>query len=156
MKGEKLELVRGSGNVFRDLGRENADIEQLKALLAAEIIRLLDREELTVRAAHARTGFAAADFSRIRNANLGRFTADRLMSVLNRRGSRVEVKIRVRPLEPVRGSEARAWLPASPVMTAAQVRAGRVSCAAFLGLGSAALVWSGRGDWNARPLRPRH
>jgi len=24
MKGEKLELVRGSGNVFRDLGRENA------------------------------------------------------------------------------------------------------------------------------------
>ena len=36
MKTEKLELVRGSGNVFRDLGRENADIEQLKALLAAE------------------------------------------------------------------------------------------------------------------------
>jgi hypothetical protein len=35
MKGEKLELVRGSGNVFRDLGRENADVEQLKALLAA-------------------------------------------------------------------------------------------------------------------------
>ena len=86
MKGEKLELVRGSGNVFRDLGRENADFEQLKALLAAEIIRLLDREELTVRAAHARTGFAAADFSRIRNANLGRFTADRLMSVVNRLG----------------------------------------------------------------------
>ena len=34
MKREKLELVRGSGNVFRDLSRENADIEQLKALLA--------------------------------------------------------------------------------------------------------------------------
>ena len=31
MKGEKLELVRGSGNVFRDLGRENADVEQLKS-----------------------------------------------------------------------------------------------------------------------------
>ena len=46
MKGEKLELVRGSGNVFRDLGRENADLEQLKALLAAEIIKALDREEL--------------------------------------------------------------------------------------------------------------
>jgi len=30
MKSEKMELVRGSGNVFRDLGRENADIEQLK------------------------------------------------------------------------------------------------------------------------------
>jgi predicted XRE-type DNA-binding protein len=91
-------VVRGSGNVFRDLGRKNADIEQLKALLAAEIIKALDRHELTVRAAHARTGFAAADFSRIRNADLARFTADRLMSILNRLGSGVEVKIRVRPL----------------------------------------------------------
>ena len=106
MKGEKLELVRGSGDAFHDLGHENADIEQLKALLAAEIIKTLDRNELTVRAAHARTGFAAADFSRIRNADLGRFTADRLMSILNRLGSRVEVKIRVRPLESVRGSRA--------------------------------------------------
>ena len=107
MKGEKLELIRGSGNVFRDLGRENADIEQLKSLLAAEIIKTLDREDLTVRAAHTRTGFAAADFSRIRNADLGRFTADRLMSILNRLGSRVEVKIRVRPLESVPRSMAR-------------------------------------------------
>jgi len=102
MKTDKLQLVRGSGNVFRDLGRENADVEQLKALLASEIIKVLDRDELTVRAAHARSGFAAADFSRIRNAELDRFTADRLVSILNRLGSRVEVKIRVRP-EPVQG-----------------------------------------------------
>jgi predicted XRE-type DNA-binding protein len=107
MKVEKLELVRGSGNLFRDLRRENADVEQLKALLAAEIIKALDRDELTVRAAHARTGFAAADFSRIRNADLARFTADRLMSILNRLGSRVEVKVRVRRIEPV-GERARA------------------------------------------------
>ena len=103
MKSEKLGLVRGSGNVFRDLGREDADVEQLKALLAAEIIKALNRDELTVRAAQARTGFAAADFSRIRNAELARFTADRLMSILNRLGSRVEVKVRVRQLGPVRG-----------------------------------------------------
>jgi len=107
MKDDKLELVRGSGNVFRDLGHDNSDIEQFKALLA-QIIKTLDRHELTVRAAQARTGFAAADFSRIRNADLGRFTADRLMSILNRLGSRVEVKIRVRPLQHVRGTEARA------------------------------------------------
>ena len=98
MKNEKLDLARGGGNVFRDLNRENADIEQLKALLAAEIIKTLGRDRLTVRAAHARTGFAAADFSRIRNADLARFTADRLMSILNRLGSHVEVKIRVWPI----------------------------------------------------------
>jgi predicted XRE-type DNA-binding protein len=98
MRGkEELEVVRGSGNVFRDLGRDNADAEQFKAMLANEIIQVLDRERLTVRAAHARTGVAAADFSRIRHADLGRFTADRLIMILNRLGSRVEVKVRIRP-----------------------------------------------------------
>jgi predicted XRE-type DNA-binding protein len=96
MKSEKLKVVRGSGNVFRDLGHETPDAEQFKAILAAEIIKALDREHLTVRAAHGRTGIAAADFSRIRNADLGRFTADRLISILNRLGSRVDVKVRVR------------------------------------------------------------
>jgi len=107
MKSEKLEVTRGSGNVFRDLGYKNADTEQFKATLAAEIIKALDREGLSVRAAHDRTGIAAADFSRIRNADLGRFTVDRLMSIINRLGSRIEVKIRVRPAEAV-GHEARA------------------------------------------------
>src|SRR5438128_6107424 len=99
MKGERLEVVRGSGNIFRDLEHENADIEQFKAILAAEIIKALDREGLTVRGAHGRTGTAAADFSRIRNADLGRFTVDRLMSIINRLGSRVEVKVKVRRAE---------------------------------------------------------
>ena len=101
MKNEKLGVVRGSGNVFRDLGRENADVDQFKAILAAEIIKALDREGLSVRVAHDRTGIAAADFSRIRNADLGRFTLDRLMLIINRLGSRVEVKIKVRRNEPV-------------------------------------------------------
>lgn len=93
--------MRGSGNVFRDLGYDNADVEQLKALLAAEIIRALDRESLSVRAAHSRTGIAAADFSRIRNADLGRFTVDRLMTIINRLGSRVDVKVKLHRRQPV-------------------------------------------------------
>jgi predicted XRE-type DNA-binding protein len=100
MKDEKLEVVRGSGNVFRDFGDQNADALQFKAILAAEIIKALDRDGLSVRAAHSRTGIAAADFSRIRNADLGRFTIDRLMSIVNRLGSRVEVKVRVRRAGP--------------------------------------------------------
>lgn len=96
---DKLEVVSCSGNVFRDLGRINADAKQFKAILATEIIKTLDRERLTARVAQARTGIAAADFSRIRHADLGRFTADRLITVLNRLGSRVEVKVRVRPVK---------------------------------------------------------
>lgn len=96
MKRDRLEVIRGSGNVYRDLGKANPDLKQFKAILAAEIIKALDREHLSVRQAHARTGIAAADFSRIRNADLERFTVDRLMSVINRLGSRVEVVVKVK------------------------------------------------------------
>ncbi|MBI2458261.1 MAG: XRE family transcriptional regulator, partial [candidate division NC10 bacterium] len=37
----------------------------------------------------------------IRNAELGRFTVDRLMSIINRLGSRVEVKVKIRRADPV-------------------------------------------------------
>lgn len=96
MKRERLEVVRGSGNVFRDLGKDNADLKQFKALLAAEIIKAIDHRHLSVRQAQALTGTAAADFSRIRNADLGRFTIDRLMSIINRLGSRVEVAVKIK------------------------------------------------------------
>jgi predicted XRE-type DNA-binding protein len=99
MKKEQFALIRGSGNVYRDLKKKNADVEQLKSILAAEIIKALDREGLSVRKAQTRTGVAAADFSRIRNADLGRFTADRLMAIINRLGSRVEVAVKVRRSE---------------------------------------------------------
>jgi predicted XRE-type DNA-binding protein len=99
MRSGEIEVVRGSGNVFRDLEVENADVEQFKAILAAEIIKALDQQRLSVRAAERLTRIAAADFSRIRNADLGRFTVDRLMSIINRLGSRVEVKVKVRRLQ---------------------------------------------------------
>jgi predicted XRE-type DNA-binding protein len=102
MKGERLDVMRGSGNVFRELGHGDADVGQVKAILAAEIIKALDREGLSVRAAQRRTGIAAADFSRIRHADLGRFTVDRLMAILNRLGSRVDVKVKVRHAAPVK------------------------------------------------------
>jgi predicted XRE-type DNA-binding protein len=112
MKNQPLEVVRGSGNVFRDFARPNADVHQLKAVLAARIIQTLDREHLTVRAAHDRTRIAAADFSRIRQANLDHFTVDRLMTILNRLGSHVEVSVRVQPLKviPATGPAAPAGL----------------------------------------------
>jgi predicted XRE-type DNA-binding protein len=96
MTTRKLTTVRGTGNVFRDLGRANAEVLQLKSLLAAEIVRTLDERQLTVREAERLSGIAAADFSRIRNANLGRFTVDRLMTILARLGKDVDIKIIVR------------------------------------------------------------
>jgi len=97
MNDEPLELVRGSGNVFADFGYPNADVEQLKALLAAQIIGVLDDRALTVRKAEDMTGIASADFSRIRKTKLDRFTIDRLITILNRLDQDVDVQITVRP-----------------------------------------------------------
>ena len=94
---DKLELVHGSGNVFRDFGRADADVQQTKALLAARIIGILDDEKLSTRKAEARSGVSHADFTRIRNVQLGRFTIDRLMTVLNKLGQQVDVRIDVHP-----------------------------------------------------------
>ena len=41
MSNDDFELVRGSGNVFRDFGVPNADLEQARAVLAAKIIGVL-------------------------------------------------------------------------------------------------------------------
>ena len=92
----KEEIIRGSGNVYRDFELPDADVRQLKAILAAEIIKNLDKKELSVRKAQSLTGVPAADFSRIRTADLKRFSADRLMMILNKLGSRVEVSVKVK------------------------------------------------------------
>ena len=71
MSESDFELIEGSGNVFRALGDPDADLKQAKAVVAARIIAVLDDRGLTVRKAGALACFAAADFSRIRNADLG-------------------------------------------------------------------------------------
>ncbi len=99
MKKEPLELTRGSGNIYRDFDAADADVRQLKAILAAEIIKTLDRGELSVRKAQGLTGIDAGDFSRVRNADFRRISVERLMAMINRLGSRVEVKVKVRRIE---------------------------------------------------------
>ena len=95
MSDSDFGLVEGSGNVFRDLGDPDADLKQAKAILAARIISVLDDRELSVRKASALTNFAAADFSRIRNADLGRFTLDRLMRILSALDCELRITLRV-------------------------------------------------------------
>ncbi len=96
MKKEPLELIRGSGNIYRDFDVPDADVRQLKAILAAEIIKALDKMGLSVRKAQSMTGIDAGDFSRVRNADFRRISIERLMAMINGLGSRVEVAVKVR------------------------------------------------------------
>ena len=67
-------------------------------LMLCQIIGVLDDRKLSVRKAEGLTGVKAREFSRIRNAQLARFTADRLMTLLNRLTCRVEVQVTIKPV----------------------------------------------------------
>jgi len=101
----KLELVHGSGNVFRDFGRANAGVEQTRAILAAKIIRTLDERGLSTREAERLTGVGHSEFSRIRNAKLERFTLDRMIAILGKLDEEVEVNVTFRTRHPASQDE---------------------------------------------------
>lgn len=90
---EPMELVRGSGNVFRDLKCENPDLEQAKAILAAKIIGILDDRNLSTRKAASLTGFQQADFARVRRIQTAKFTIDRLIKMVHALDDTVEVGV---------------------------------------------------------------
>jgi len=103
-KNDVLELVRGSGNVFRDLGLADADKEHLRAQLAAEIIGIVRQRKLTQREAAKLTGLTQAEVSHIKNAKLAGFTIDRMVTVLSKLDRQVKMEVvrpgRKRALEP--------------------------------------------------------
>ena len=100
MKKDDLELVRGSGNVYRDFGRPNAGLEQARAITAARIIRILDERKLSTRDAEKLTGVSYTEFSRIRNTQLGRFTLDRMIGILGKLDKNIEVSVTFRARKP--------------------------------------------------------
>ena len=100
---DNIEIERGSGNVFRDFGHPNADVEQTKAILAAKIIGVLDDAGLSTRQAQEMTGINHSEFARIRRVKLDRFTIDRLITILNRLDQRVEFDVKVRPAQEKEG-----------------------------------------------------
>jgi predicted XRE-type DNA-binding protein len=99
MSEDDFELMRGSGNVFRDFGYADADIRQTKAILAAAILKTLDARSWSTRKAEKMTGINHADFARIRRANIRRFSMERLAAILSALGQDVEFSVQVRPRE---------------------------------------------------------
>jgi len=97
MTNDEIELVRGSGNVFRDFGHPNAGLEQARAIVAAKIIGILDDRKLSTRDAEKMTGVSHSEFSRIRNAQLRRFTLDRMIAILGKLDEDVEVNVTFLP-----------------------------------------------------------
>jgi len=97
MKNDDMELIRGSGNIYRDFERPNAGLEQARAIIAAKIINILDDHKLSTRDAEKQTGVSHSEFSHIRNAQLRRFTLDRMIIILGKLDEDVEVNVTFQP-----------------------------------------------------------
>ncbi|MFM2444005.1 MAG: hypothetical protein RJB09_1191 [Pseudomonadota bacterium] len=91
------EFIRGSGNVYADLGLPDAGLSQARAIIAARIICILDERGLSTREAEKLTGVSHSEFSRIRNTQLRRFTLDRLILLLGKLEPGAEVSISISP-----------------------------------------------------------
>jgi predicted XRE-type DNA-binding protein len=82
---DKIEITESSGNVFTDLGLENAEELQAKAMLALAILHEIEKRGLTQQQAAKLLGTDQARISKLKRGDeLQRFTFDRLMNWLNR------------------------------------------------------------------------
>lgn len=95
MSDDVIEIVRGSGNLYRDFNVPDPDIRQAKAILAAVIIKTLDARAWSTRKAEEMTGLNHSEFVRIRRANIGRFSIERLASILGLLDQEVEFTVRM-------------------------------------------------------------
>ena len=92
----KTTITLGSGNVFADLGFENAEEGLLKAQLVREIRALIKRRRLTQAKAGETLGLAQSDVSALINGRVARFSLERLLRCVRRLDR--EVAIVVRPM----------------------------------------------------------
>ncbi len=96
--GEKVEP--SSGNVFGDLGFQDAEERLLKAELATKIALLIEKKGWTQAQTAERTALDQPKVSRLLRGQLSGFSADRLFAVLNRLGHSVEVRISAKEVAP--------------------------------------------------------
>lgn len=96
--GPKVEA--SSGNVFADLGFEDAEERLLKAQLATKVSQLISKKGWTQAQAAECTALDQPKVSRLLRGQLSGFSADRLFAILNRLGHSVEVRISARERSP--------------------------------------------------------
>ena len=95
VKSAKAEqIIRGSGNVFADLGYPDAEERQTKLRLALALNTILDERRLNQSEAAARLSLNQPKVSALRNYKLDGFSVERLMTLLTALDRDVEIVIR--------------------------------------------------------------
>ena len=96
-KKSGADIVRGSDNVFADLGFPDAEERQTKLRLAHALNTVIDERRLTQGAAATRLGLNQPKVSALRNYKLEGFSVERLMTLLNALDRDIKIVIRRKP-----------------------------------------------------------
>ena len=99
--GTSVDCEKGSGDIFADLGLENADGLFARSQLGFHVYRILTDMNLKQREAAALLGIKQPEVSHLMNGHFSRFTTDKLLDFLRRLDRKVTIRISPhRPGEP--------------------------------------------------------
>ena len=102
MKTEKMKITHGSGNVFADLGRPDAEAHLLKAELVTRIDKIVRQRGFKQVEAAKLLGLSQPDVSRLLRGSFREYSIERLLRLLTALGRDVEIVIR-EPRSPRQG-----------------------------------------------------
>lgn len=95
--GERQRIIRGTGNVFADLGFPDAAGRQAKLHLAYALNQVLDGRALSQADAANVLGVTQPKVSALRHYKLAGYSVERLMNLLTALDQDVEIVIRQKP-----------------------------------------------------------
>ena len=90
-------VIRGSGNVFADLGLPRAEEKQTQVWLAVAINQAIKERHLSQTEAATLLNISQPKISALANYQLGGFSVERLLHFLNVLGRDVEIVVRRKP-----------------------------------------------------------
>ena len=89
----RIEFEESSGNVFTDLGLEDADELFARAQLGFHVYKILEDKKIKQREMATLLGIAQPDVSHLMNGHFSRFTIDKLLVFLKRLDKKVTIQI---------------------------------------------------------------
>jgi predicted XRE-type DNA-binding protein len=97
-KSDSIEVTESCGNIFADLGLEDAEELYAKSALAIEILKIIGQRKLTLKAAASLLGTDQPHISLLKSGQcLDSYTFDRLLNWLNKLGRDVTLTVRQKP-----------------------------------------------------------
>jgi len=93
---DKLKMVRGSGNVFRDIGfsADEAQNLHLRSELMSKIEHFVRSSGLTQKECAARMGVTQPRLSDLLKGKIDKFSLDALVNMLGHAGMRVRLSVK--------------------------------------------------------------